>query len=231
MVFTIFLITASLLLQSGSALWCFHCNDTIKCPTICNDTIEWRHGTHRDSTNKEWKHHSDHCISFGLNLTHCTNRKPEGPGFNHTHYNISTTWDESEGFACIIGSIGESIVYQNITSMSECTSNFREVEFNKSNQRVSYECCNKNGCNWNRETAQQNFNYSHIWKQHAVSQGKNPKCLCSVMPMTHWIIIGVCMTAIMTFVFTIPVGEEMEAEARNSLAFADFLVRPSDRGY
>ena len=72
------------------------------------------------------------------------------------------------------------------------------------------------------------------------------------MPMTHWLIIGVCMTAIMTFVFTIPVknifsnflrkknpkdiflfqvGEEMEAEARNSLAFADFLVRPSDRGY
>ena len=53
--------------------------------------------------------------------------------------------------------------------MSECTSNFREVEFNKSNQRVSYECCNKNGCNWNRETAQKNLNYSHIWKQHAVS--------------------------------------------------------------
>ena len=34
------------------------------------------------------------------------------PGLNHTHYNISTTWDEFEGFACIIGSIGESIVYQ-----------------------------------------------------------------------------------------------------------------------
>lgn len=36
----------------------------------------------------------------------------DGPGLNHTHYNISTTWDESDEFACIIGSIGESIVYQ-----------------------------------------------------------------------------------------------------------------------
>ena len=32
-------------------------------------------------------------------------------------------------------------------------------------------------------------------------------------------------------IFMFQVGEEMEAEARNSLAFADFLVRPSDRGY
>ena len=38
--------------------------------------LKWRHGTHRDSTNTFSHFHSDHCISFGLNLTHCTNLKP-----------------------------------------------------------------------------------------------------------------------------------------------------------